>query len=277
MSNLRRSWAELSLEKKLSIVVVPLVVAAIGAGVPLLAADGGGETVSRSDDGGADSTRKAPVAASVIPDTEPPITMIVPSGRTEGSSPGPDCDSFRAWALKIGGVDAGRTRFRLLVQSNTHDPVFVAGLRARISSKQPPASGVVVTCPAQAGLSERRVRIDLDKSSEGQYVRSGREQPFNFVLSRGESEVFNVTAKTRQNAFRWVLQVDAVVAGTHKVITVTERGKPFATSAYDRNGGAYYWNYADAWDLRGGDPTYQDRSVPAGDRLVPIAGTQGGG
>ena len=36
MGNLRRNWAELSFEKKLSIVVVPLLLAAIGTGVPIL-------------------------------------------------------------------------------------------------------------------------------------------------------------------------------------------------------------------------------------------------
>lgn len=40
MRNLKRSWADLPLEKKLGSVIVPLLVAAIGAGVPLLLAGG---------------------------------------------------------------------------------------------------------------------------------------------------------------------------------------------------------------------------------------------
>jgi hypothetical protein len=43
MGNLRRSWAALSFEKKLSIVVIPLLLAVIGTGVPLLAAGSGGD------------------------------------------------------------------------------------------------------------------------------------------------------------------------------------------------------------------------------------------
>ncbi len=41
MGKLRRSWAELPFEKKLGSVLVPLLVAVIGAGVPLLLAGGG--------------------------------------------------------------------------------------------------------------------------------------------------------------------------------------------------------------------------------------------
>ena len=41
MGNLRRNWAELSFEKKLSIVVVPLLLAVISAGLPILLSGGG--------------------------------------------------------------------------------------------------------------------------------------------------------------------------------------------------------------------------------------------
>jgi hypothetical protein len=41
VGNLRRNWAELSFEKKLSIVVVPLLLAVISAGLPILLSGGG--------------------------------------------------------------------------------------------------------------------------------------------------------------------------------------------------------------------------------------------
>lgn len=46
MGDLKRQWTELSLETKLGIVVVPLVVAVIGAAVPLLASTGGDDKVA---------------------------------------------------------------------------------------------------------------------------------------------------------------------------------------------------------------------------------------
>jgi len=46
MSKTRHGWAGPSFEKKLSIVVVPILVAVIGAGVPLLAGRDGGSTTT---------------------------------------------------------------------------------------------------------------------------------------------------------------------------------------------------------------------------------------
>ena len=49
MGRLRRSWAELPLEKKLGTVFVPILVAAIGVGVPLLLAGGGNGGEEKAD------------------------------------------------------------------------------------------------------------------------------------------------------------------------------------------------------------------------------------
>ena len=48
MGNLRRNWAELSFEKKLSIVVVPILLAAIGTGIPILVGALGDDDTPRS-------------------------------------------------------------------------------------------------------------------------------------------------------------------------------------------------------------------------------------
>lgn len=48
MGNLRRNWAELSFEKKLSIVVIPVLLGTIAAGVPLLAGSGDGSSTGSS-------------------------------------------------------------------------------------------------------------------------------------------------------------------------------------------------------------------------------------
>jgi hypothetical protein len=55
VGNLRRNWAQLSFEKKLSIVVIPLLLATIAAGIPLLA--GGGDS---SSTGSSESDARAP-------------------------------------------------------------------------------------------------------------------------------------------------------------------------------------------------------------------------
>jgi hypothetical protein len=84
MGNLRRSWAELSLEKKLSIVFIPLLVAAIGTGVPLLVAGGS------SDSAGGEAAEQAPRSNLEV------IDLAVTNGSPRG-----DRDAIQAVDLTV--------------------------------------------------------------------------------------------------------------------------------------------------------------------------------
>jgi len=79
MANLRQQWSELSLEKKLSIAVVPLTVALIGALVPVLVARGGSGDAA-----------PATSAASSAPASAPGLEVIdvaVGGGEVRGRGP----------------------------------------------------------------------------------------------------------------------------------------------------------------------------------------------
>jgi hypothetical protein len=209
--------------------------------------------------------KRPPITATVIPNADPPLRMVVPSARTSVGSPGSGCDGFRRWGLRLGGADAGETTFKLIVQSETDDPVYIAGVRAVVSRVRPIRSPVVVVCPSQGEAPEREVLIDLDTSQAGRYVRAGRQEPFNFVLSRGKSEIFRITAATKRHAVHWVLEVDVVVAGKHRTMRLDDNGRAFATSGYARRVPEYFWDFEHQWFPSG----VRDVPVPVGRRLPP--------
>jgi hypothetical protein len=220
-------------------------------------------------------TPTPPLAADVLDNIEPPITMVVPSAQTGIGSPGSGCASFRRWATAIGGIDAGTTTFTLVLQSTTNAATYVAGVRAHILATRPPSSGIAVSCPAQAGVVERSVLINLD-SGVGTYVRAGRGAPFGFTLRRGESEIFNISAATTRHALQWTLEVDAVINGMHHILTVRDNKRAFMTSAVDSSRAIYRWNYTNAWELDRGGSREPVRVVPVGKQLTPVGRLRGG-
>jgi hypothetical protein len=179
----------------------------------------------------ATSSAGPPVKTNVVFGGQTSLAMVLPQASLRGG-PGAGCEAFREWGLRVGGVDAGESVVSVVVQGNTSDAVYVAGMRAHVLSEGTPAEGVLGVCPSAGTVTPRDVVLDLDASRTGKYVTSGRAAPFGFTLARGETEVFHVTATTRRHAVRWLLELDLVVAGAHRTIVVSEDGRPFATSAY---------------------------------------------
>jgi hypothetical protein len=195
------------------------------------------------------STPATPLTFSVLDNTSPPFTMIVPQAQTAGGSPGSGCGSFRTWVTSRGGEDAGATSLNLVVQGNTSASVYIYGIRADVLSRNSPSKGVVVYCPTAGFVTQRPVAIDLDTSGDGRYITKAPNTPFGFTVSNSDLEVFSITATTTQCACKWVLQVEAVVNGQAKQFTVTDHGQPFETSAYNTSAVEYEWNFSNAWDV----------------------------
>lgn len=195
------------------------------------------------------STPATPLTFSVLDNTSPPFTMIVPQAQTAGGSPGAGCGSFRTWVTSRGGEDAGATSLSLVVQGNTSASVYIYGIRADVLSRNSPSKGVVVYCPTAGFVTQRPVAIDLDTSGDGRYITKAPNTPFGFTVSNSDLEVFSITATTTQCDCKWVLQVEAVVNGQAKQFTVTDHGQPFETSAYNTSAVEYEWNFSNAWDV----------------------------
>jgi hypothetical protein len=197
--------------------------------------------------------------------------LMVPRGaEIIGGPPGSGCTLFHPWVAKRGGVSAEDTYLRLVLQGRQSNAVLVSSLRARIVQRRAPLAGTPLVCPSAGGAEIRFVRLDLDKSpAAGVYAELTedmsmvRRKPVAFTLKKNETEVFDVWASTTQCYCKWVIELDLVVNGRHAVKTVTNRGQPFQTTAW--NGNRFYrWDYVSRWYL-GVEP--QPRNMP----LRPLA------
>jgi hypothetical protein len=243
----RRSWRSrlLSLPGALTAILVSGVISvALGYYLP-----GVFSHASRSLNPVSGSRAAAPIISSVIDNTTPPFTMVIPPARTAGGSPGQACDNFRTWGMSRGGEDAGATSFNLVVQGNTNSSVLIYGIRAHILTRKTPLRGAVVLCPTAGTAVARPVRINLDTTGSGRFITSAPHSPFGYTVNKADLEVFQITAATSRCDCRWVLQVKALVAGHPRIFVVTDHGKPFETTAYDQTSPEYEWNYSNGWDV----------------------------
>jgi hypothetical protein len=195
------------------------------------------------------SASAPPIMLTVLDNTSPPFTMVVPQAHSAGTSPGAACGNFRTWGISTGGEDAGSTSLDLVVQGNTDAPVYIYGIRAEVLARSSPAKGAVVYCPTAGEVTQRPVAIDLDTSGDGRYITKAPNSPFGFTVSKSDLEVFSIAATTTQCNCKWELQVEAVVAGQAEQFVVTDHGQPFETSAYNPAALKYQWNFSNAWDL----------------------------
>ena len=212
------------------------------------------------------ATPAPPVTLSVLDNATPPVTMIMPQAHTAGGSPGGGCGNFRTWVISRDGEDAGTTSLSLVVQGNTDAPVYIYGIRAEVLSRNSPAKGAVIYCPTAGYVTQRPVAINLDTSSDGRYITKAPNSPFGFTVGASDLEVFSIAATTTQCNCKWVLQVEAVVNGQTEQFTVTDHGRPFETSAYNRSTVEYEWNFTNAWDVVLGQR--QIGQLPAGRPLI---------
>jgi hypothetical protein len=115
------------------------------------------------------------------------------------------------------------------------------------------------------------VQIDLDTAGTGRYITSAPNSPFGFTVSKSDLEVFQITASTSRCDCRWVLQVEAIVAGQTQRFVVTDHGKPFETTAYNKASVRYEWNYSNGWYIIVG--THDVGQLPAHHELPATAPT----
>lgn len=155
MRNLRRSWAELSFEKKLSIVIIPVLLALISVGVPILVSGDGG-------DGGASNGQTTDRPRSSLEVIDLAVTSGSPRGTPEA----------------IQKID--------LTVRNAGDLVSVVkrlGLRIR-------ASGLLRICQAGGGLeASEAYKVELPPDpAPGEVVEAKVSQQ----IPPGEADRFTV-------------------------------------------------------------------------------------
>lgn len=193
-----------------------------------------------------------PVQTNVLDNTDPGQKVIVTRAPTaDKTQPGPGCEGFQSWRATVGGADAGETQFDLVVQGNSSSAVYVAGIRAHILSSRPPYRGDLAECPTAGTVTPRKVVLPLDSTQTGEYITHGHNSPFGFTVGKGSTEVFDIGAFTRRSYVRWVLELEVVVGGKTRVLTIYDHGRPFATTAPRPGSPQYVWNLNGAWTRAG--------------------------
>jgi len=191
--------------------------------------------------------------------------LIVPAGRPLSGSPGPGCTGFLPWGTKLGGVSAGETNFRLVVQGGG-EQTLIDGIRARIIERDRPLNGTGFECPAQAGLRPRSVCINLDEPNPiGQVVKYGTVakrcagKPVSFTVSENETEVFDISAITQACYCKWVLELVTTQGGNQEIVSVPSDGNSFETTAWPESPSRpqYLWDpFGSTWQVYPTDKTY---------------------
>ncbi|MET4720782.1 pimeloyl-ACP methyl ester carboxylesterase [Bradyrhizobium japonicum] len=172
------------------------------------------------------------------------IYGVIPADVRTTSSPGPGCVGFHDWLKRNKGVDAGETKLQLIVQGKVAKAILLAEMRVRIIDTLPLVTGIPVVCPPAGGANYRPIEIDLDANPPRVRYEFGKKS-FGFTVQAGETEVFNVVAKTTQGHYRWVIELDIVVDGNQRTIEIGNPS-PFETTA-SKSTGHWAWDYKGSW------------------------------
>jgi hypothetical protein len=174
--------------------------------------------------------------------------LLPPAARKDHVSNPPFsfCDEFHSWAAGLGGIDAGKTEFRVVVQGNSDLPVILDGMSARIIRRVSTAGAVPVGCGSAGNATVRSIQINLDANPPlAEYHTVYGKQPFAFTLNKGETEIFDITAVSNSpNVVTvWDLVLNAVIDGQEHTYVIEDRGRPFETAGWtpgtDKN--TYTW------------------------------------
>jgi len=174
------------------------------------------------------STRSGPIGGSYVVST--PIQDIgEPPNRQN------NCIGRYEWAHSIGGIDADSTTARVTIDGLTEKTVHIDGISASVIESTSPSVGSNLTCPGRGEQPNiRSVLIDLDTNPPAIFTTdaSGKATPFAFTVSKGQSEIINISATTNRCTCSWQATLSLSVDGEVQFYTVqAPGGKPFRTTA----------------------------------------------
>jgi hypothetical protein len=198
--------------------------------------------------------------------------LVIPRGQVIEGGPGQGCGNFHPWGTRLGGVPAGYSYLRLVVQGREARPILLSGMRARIVDRQPPLAGTQLTCPSAGDAQIKSIEIDLDgPSTEAVYKTPTGVKPFGFTIAKNETVVFDVQIFTKKCHCKWFLELDLVIDGVSRTQTIGDDGQPFEiTTRSDRS---YEWDYQNTWALT--DSTNPDAPIyepqPRDKPLTPLS------
>ena len=149
----------------------------------------------------------------------------------------------------LGAVDA-MTWIRLVLEGSPGHTSTISGARARLLDRRTPAPMSSFTNPAEGVDETIGWYLDLDGKSPDVYeLVNGTDRGQRFFAGKvitvapGEAVTIEVKAFATACDCRWVLDLDVVVDGASRVVTVDNSGEPFRTSSGQPSVPKYVWAY----------------------------------
>jgi hypothetical protein len=190
-------------------------------------------------------------------------TMIgtVPHGVRVTSSPS-GCEDLEPWLRRVGGLDAGSTRLRVVVQGQSSTPVLLSNLRVNVLNASPPPTGTSLYCGPQGIAEISPIFIDLDRRPVS--VRSGSgARPFGFTVGQGEIETFDIEASTDRSHVTWTMTLELIVDGHKSEMQIDDHGHPFQTTVAPARRSVWSWDYQGGWSNATGQSIAAGQALPA--------------
>lgn len=199
-----------------------------------------------------------------------PTPIALDSGPPRGSTN----EQVRRWATKEGGALVDEAWLQLLIEGRRSGGVVVKGMRARSVARGEPHAGTSIRFTSAGLQGNSAVGFDLDSPSPT--ARSVDDQgklgrPYfsdnSITLAKGENMTLNVVGKAERNFHRWVIDMDIVVGGEEKTLTVGGAGYETTPAAKYETAWDWAWEKGPAARLVPGElsPERQVREQPRDD------------
>ena len=158
-----------------------------------------------------------------------------------------DCNALFAAAKHAGAVAIDTSVIDLLLEGRTHRTVTITDVRARIVKREPALTGASIKCKSAAQLAAIDLVLKLDEPSPvaRKNTPNGPGEPYFgqgdvVVLKREELQPVQVVALLERGAVQWKMEVDAIIDGERKTITIDNHGAPFRLTASAARYGRYF-------------------------------------
>jgi hypothetical protein len=159
-----------------------------------------------------------------------------------------DFDDLHRQLYASGAIDVNITHAKLVVEGQRNTGVRIIGMQAMIKNRINPTPGFTLITPGPQGEGlNARVGFDLDnrqntvaRETRGpnayadDYFGTPVFSNSTFFLSKGEQQIFQVTARTVKYDVQWTIDLTALVDGVTKHYEATVAGRPIRTSTLIR-------------------------------------------
>lgn len=170
--------------------------------------------------------------ASTRPNWTPYFYWIPAADPVQLSRPPEDCRERRDWTFGQGAADADETRVTFTLRGARSAEVSLEEMRVEVDSREAIAGGIVAACPVGGATGEiRGLEVDLDAETV-EYVDAGESAPSRITLTEGETEAFDVYARTSVpgQVVNWWLVLTAVDGENRVPIVIDDGGAPLRTA-----------------------------------------------